>query len=101
MKTENEVIEHIKRNLLLVRLELEDTGLTYEDIGDDHLLLDSAGLGLDSVEALDLLVGSEKAYGFQIKEIDKELIESACHSVRTLAAFILNNMAETALTKVA
>lgn len=89
MKTEREIIDHIKQDLLLDRLELADTGLAFEDISDDHLLLDNAGLGLDSVEALDLLVGVEKAYGFQIKEIDKSLIEKACHSVRSLAAFVM------------
>lgn len=97
MKTEREVIDHIKRDLLLVRLELEDLGMTVEDISDDHLLLDEAGLGLDSVEALDVLVGAEKAYGFQIKEIDKALIESACRSVRSLAAFILGRLGDASL----
>lgn len=92
MKTEQEIINYIKQDLLLDRLELADTGLTFEDISDDHLLIDDAGLGLDSVEALDLLVGAEKAYGFQIKEIDKTVIEKACHSVRSFAAFILDRM---------
>jgi acyl carrier protein len=95
MKTEREIIDHIKQDLLLDRLELADTGLTFEDISDDHLLLDSAGLGLDSVEALDLLVGVEKTYGFQIAAIDKDLIEKACHSVRSLAAFVLERVAPT------
>lgn len=92
MKTEQEIIDYIKQDLLLDRLELADTGLTLEDISDDHLLLDDTGLGLDSVEALDLLVGAEKAYGFQIKEIDKAVIEKACHSVRSFAAFILDRI---------
>lgn len=91
MKTEREIIDHIKQDLLLDRLELADIGLSFDDISDDHLLLDDAGLGLDSVEVLDLLVGVEKAYDFQIKEIDKNLIQTACHSVRSLAAFILSH----------
>jgi acyl carrier protein len=90
--TQTDVIARIK-NLLLTRLELEDTGLTFEQIGDDHLLLDEGGLGLDSVEALDLLVGVEKAYGFQIAEINKALIETACHSVRSLANFVIESAA--------
>lgn len=97
MKTEQEIIHYIKQNLLLDRLELADTGLAFDDISDDHLLLDSAGLGLDSVEALDLLVGAEKEYGFQIKEIDKALIESACHSVRSFVAFIMDRIAQAKL----
>lgn len=93
MYTQREVIERIK-DLLLVRLELADTGLTADEITDDHLLLDEAGLGLDSVEALDLLVGIEKTYGFQIKEINKTLIETACRSVGALADFVIASAPE-------
>ncbi len=91
MKTEREIIDHIKQDLLLDRLEFSDVGLSFEDISDDHLLLDDAGLGLDSVEVFDLLIGVEKAYDFQIKTIDETLIQTACHSVRSLATFILSN----------
>lgn len=89
MNTETQVIDTIK-HLLLVRLELEDTGLTAEQINLDCLLLDESGLGLDSVEALDLLIGVEKSFGLQIKNIDKTFIESTCHSVRSLTQFVLN-----------
>lgn len=91
MLSEHEVMDKIRR-LVLVRLEYEDTGLTADQIGDDHLLLDEAGLGLDSVEALDLLVGIEKAYGIDIAEIDKALIETRCRSVRSLAGFVLESV---------
>lgn len=96
MLNERDVIDCIKE-LLLVRLELEDTGLTEEQISDDHLLLDEAGLGLDSVEALDLLVGIEKTYGIQIPEINKDLIEKACRSVRSLAAYVIEAVGEVRL----
>ena len=91
MLTERDVMDRIRR-LLLVRLEYEDTGLTADQIADDHLLLDEAGLGLDSVEALDLLVGIEKTYGICIAEIDKALIETTCRSVRSLAGFVLESV---------
>jgi acyl carrier protein len=96
MLNEHDVIGRIKQ-LLLVRLELEDTGLTEDQIGDDHLLLDEAGLGLDSVEALDLLVGIEKTYGIQIPEINKDLIETACRSVRSLAQYVVTTVGDVRL----
>lgn len=96
MLNERDVIAQIK-HLLLVRLELEDTGLTEDQIGDEHLLLDDAGLGLDSVEALDLLVGIEKTYGIQIPEINKNLIETACRTVRSLAQFVIETVGEVRL----
>lgn len=88
MTTNTLVIDTIKQ-LLLVRLELEETGLTVEQISEDTLLLDESGLGLDSVEALDLLVGVEKSFGLQIEAIDQSFIEATCHSVRSLAEYIV------------
>lgn len=85
--TRAEIIAGI-RIILLDRLELADTGLTAQQITDDHLLLDRAGLGLDSVEALDLIVGCEKRFGLKVGEINKAFIEGVCHSVRTLADYI-------------
>ncbi len=81
------IIEHLK-TLLLDRLELADTGLTREQITDDHLLLDATGLGLDSVEALDLIVGCEKLFGLSVGQINKAFIETTCHSLGTLADYV-------------
>ena len=87
MTTHALVIDTIKQ-LLLVRLELEETGLTVDQISEDTLLLDESGLGLDSVEALDLLIGVEKRFGLQIEGIDQSFIATTCHSVRSLAEYI-------------
>lgn len=78
------------RQLLLVRLELEDRGLTTSDLPESCLLMDPAGLGLDSVEVLDLLVGVEKHFGLRIATIDKAFIEASCQSLSTLADFVMN-----------
>lgn len=83
-----EIIGFIKKDLLLERLELEETGLQLEDIADDELLLDEGGLSLDSVDALDLLVGIEKAFNYRIENIDKTFIEENCKSITTLLVFI-------------
>lgn len=88
------IIEAI-RTILLDRLELADTGLTAQQITEDHLLLDAAGLGLDSVEALDLIVGCEKRFGLAVGEINKAFIEGVCHSVCTLADYIERTTGQT------
>jgi acyl carrier protein len=87
MHTGTQIIDTLK-HLLLKRLELEETGLTAEQISEDSLLLDESGLGLDSVEALDLLIGVEKSFSLKIPNIDKTFIETTCHSVRTLADYV-------------
>ena len=60
-------------------------GLTPEKIADDAPLFGD-GLGLDSVDALELVVGLEQEYGIVIKshEIDKTIFTS----VQTLASFV-------------
>lgn len=88
MHTSSDVVATLK-HLLLVRLELEETGVTADEIREDTLLLDGAGLGLDSVEVLDLLVGIEKSFGLRIRNIDKDFIEANCHSIRSLTDYIL------------
>lgn len=71
------------KRLIVQRLRLE--GLTPEKIADDAPLF-GEGLGLDSVDALELVVGLEQEYGIVIKshEIDKTIFTS----VQTLAAFV-------------
>ena len=56
-----------------------------EQIGDDDSLFGS-GLGLDSIDALELVVMLEKHYGIVIKDIEEG--RPAFRSVRTLAEFI-------------
>ncbi|MCC7127145.1 MAG: acyl carrier protein [Acidobacteria bacterium] len=82
MASEQE-LRHALKVLIVDRLRLE--GLTPEKIADDMPLF-GEGLGLDSVDALELVVGIEKAYGIAIKshEVDKEIFRS----VETLARFV-------------
>ncbi|MBF0460378.1 MAG: acyl carrier protein [Magnetococcales bacterium] len=75
------------KTLLVVALKIED--LTPEDIGEDDLLFDAAGLGLDSIDALELGAALRKKYGVVF---DAKTTEIRHHftSVRTLATFILS-----------
>lgn len=65
-------------------------GLTPQDIGDESPLF-GEGLGLDSVDALELVVALEKEFGVRIQshEVGKE----AFASVSALAAFIDGRLA--------
>jgi acyl carrier protein len=53
---------------------------------DDDAPLFGTGLGLDSIDALELVVMLEEKYGILIR--DSEVARSAFKSVRTLADFI-------------
>ncbi|MBW8684077.1 phosphopantetheine-binding protein [Chitinophaga rhizophila] len=56
-----------------------------EDIGDDQPLFKD-GLGLDSIDALEIIVLLQQQYG--IKIANPEQGPEIFHSVRTIAAFI-------------
>ncbi len=68
---------------IIESLNLQD--LTPDQIEDEAPLF-GAGLGLDSIDALELVVMLEKNYGIVIKDIEEG--RPAFRSVRTLADFI-------------
>jgi acyl carrier protein len=68
---------------IIAALQLQD--VTPEQIDDDAPLF-GTGLGLDSIDALELVVMLEEHYGILVR--DSEVARSAFQSVRTLAQFI-------------
>lgn len=66
--------------LLISELMLD---MKEDDIGDDTPLFGPAGIGLDSVDALQVVVMIEKNFGF--KMADQEQAKRVLHSVSTIA----------------
>jgi acyl carrier protein len=85
----NDILDFIVNNILLDRLELEDEGYSTEDFAESTLILSEEGLGLDSVDVLDLIVGIEKKYGFSPIEIDSDYIDATCESIATVIDMVL------------
>jgi acyl carrier protein len=71
------------KSIIIKYLNLE--GMTPEMI-EDQAPLFGEGLGLDSVDALELVVALEKEYGIRIE--NPEASREAFTSVATLAAFV-------------
>ncbi len=80
-----ELILQLKK-LIIERLKLEE--VSPEDIGTDDPLF-GEGLGLDSIDALELVLGLEKEYGVIIP--DAEVGEKVFQSVRTIAQYVVDN----------
>jgi acyl carrier protein len=72
---------------LIEQLNLEET--TPADIQTDAPLFGDDGLGLDSIDALEIIVLLEKEYG--IKIADPKDGKDAMYSVKTLAEYIQQN----------
>jgi acyl carrier protein len=85
VKPNDPLIEKIKQ-LIIQRLKLED--MTPEMIETDAPLF-GEGLGLDSIDALELVLGLEKEFGVIIP--DAEVGKKVFQSVRTMAQYVVEN----------
>jgi acyl carrier protein len=80
---------HQELKLFIIEtMNLED--ITPEEIGDDTLLFSDDGLGLDSIDALELVLGLKKKYGVVI-EANDDASRQHLRSISTLAALIYSN----------
>ena len=85
-------MENLKYKLkeqIIAELNLQD--ITPEDIEDDTPLF-VEGLGLDSIDALELVVIMEKYYGVAIT--NESIGEKVLYSINTMAAYIQEKTAE-------
>lgn len=81
----DELILKVK-NEIITALKLE--GMTPNEIDTDAPLFNE-GLGLDSIDALELIVLMDKNYGIVVE--DPKIGKQALESVRTMTDFIKNN----------
>ncbi|SEI71918.1 acyl carrier protein [Dyadobacter koreensis] len=75
--------EDLKKHII-EELNLED--LQVSDIDDDALLFSADGVGLDSIDALELIVLMEKFYGIQVTNPDEG--KEAFLTINTMADYI-------------
>ena len=77
------------RQLMVENLMLQ---ISADEIGDDQPLFGPGGLGLDSVDALQIVVALDKNYGLKIP--DPETARKIIYSVNTIAAGVEKRQSE-------
>lgn len=83
-------LEQQLKQLIIDSLGLED--MSVEDIDTDAALFGDDGLGLDSVDALELGLAVQKKFGLQL-DSEKQSLRDHFESVATLATFIRSQKA--------
>jgi acyl carrier protein len=84
-------LHHELKAFIVETMNLEDT--TPNDIGNDTLLFAEDGLGLDSIDALELVLALKKTYGIVLEANDEKAREHL-RSVSTLAALVSSHHTE-------
>ena len=82
----DEVKQKLKQ-LLVENLSLE--GMKPEDIGDEMELFGDGGVGLDSLDAVEVVVILNRHYGLEVKDMQKG--REIFRSINTLAPYVLAN----------
>jgi len=72
------------KNLIITTLKLDD--IRPEDLPDDEPLIGSPRFGLDSIDALELVLALEKEFGVKIGSSEES--RQALATVNTLAAYL-------------
>jgi acyl carrier protein len=86
----NRTIDEVKQDLkqlLLDNLSLD--GVTIDDITDEVPLFGEGGLGLDSLDGVEIVVLLQRRYGLDVKDLQKGRDIFRC--INTLAPYVLQN----------
>ena len=94
MVEENKKLEEIRsklKELLVDHLSLED--IKPEDVKDDEVLF-GEGLGLDSLDAVEIVVLLQRNFGLEVKDMNKG--REIFYSIDTLAKYVVENIEDEA-----
>ena len=79
--------ENLRAEIKTMMVENLMLKVTPEEIGDDQPLFGPAGLGLDSIDALELVVSLEKKFGVTVA--NSEVARQALATVNSIHDYVL------------
>jgi acyl carrier protein len=87
-------INHLKtelKDLIVSVCNLGELGITPADIGEDQDLIDpDSPLGLDSLDAVEIVVALEKTYNVRIRDVDTS--KKVLKSLNVLAGYLADHL---------
>ncbi len=86
-QTRDEIRSQLKKELI-ENLSLED--IEPEEIKDDEILFGEEGLGLDSLDAVEIVVFLQRIWGVEIKDMEQG--RKILVSINTMADYIYDNI---------
>ena len=89
--SEKATLEQELKELIITALVLED--MTPEDIPSNKALFGDDGIGLDSLDALEISLALEERYGLTVDE-DEEANQRRFACISSLAEFVVESRAQ-------
>ncbi len=90
----NKIIKILKEDILMKGLELEDIGISIDEITDDVRIIGDEGLALDSVDALEIVAQVKKHFNIQIEDVNQEFFEKNLSNLSNLTTFVEHSIKE-------
>jgi len=88
MQNVEQILSFIKEDVIIGDLEVVDC---LSEIDDNDQLIDG-GLGLDSIETLELVASIEKKYSLKFKDYPGDVIKEKMLSLNALSTFIFEEV---------
>lgn len=91
----DQIAKIVKEKILYEGLNLVNLDLTLEDLHDDRVLFGPNGIGIDSVDSLEILMGIKKNFKLEIPNANAEFFENNFNTVGGIINYLHKVLNET------
>jgi acyl carrier protein len=90
--TREDILSAVKTEVLWKGMQLEELGFGFADLNGGTRILGEGGLGLDSVDSLEIVVQIQKVFRIKIKDVNRELFETDLRTIDTMVDFVKRSL---------
>jgi acyl carrier protein len=92
--TVEEITDIVRHQILMERLELAELGIEPEQLTLDVQLLEEDGIGLDSVDGLEVVVGLRETFGIELPDVDRDFVTTHIKDIRAIVALVCETLGQ-------